>query len=225
VGGGGLISGVATAVKARNPKTRVVGVQPETSASLPQSLKAGKVVDAARVDTIADGLATKHVGQQTFQVIRKRVDDVVTVTDQEIARAILLLLERSKNVVEGAGAAALAALLAGKVAAEGKKVAVVVSGGNIDINFLDQVIRRGLREEGRLLRFSAVIPDKPGQLRNLLDVVAKQDANIRDVWHERNRERLDFFQTDVSVEVETQGPEHQERLLAALKDAGYEVRP
>ncbi len=223
VGGGGLISGVATAVKAKNAKARVVGVQPEGCASLPQSLKAGKVVDAERVETIADGLATKHVGQNTFEVMRERVDEAVTVTDHEIAHAILLLLERSKNVVEGAGAAALAAVLSGKLDVKGKKVAVVVSGGNIDINFLDQIIRRGLREEGRLMRFATVIPDKPGRLLKLLDVIARVDANIRDVWHERNRERLNFQETEVLIEVETRGLDHQSELRSALKKAGYEL--
>jgi threonine dehydratase len=223
VGGGGLISGVATAVKALRPKTRVVAVQPEGSASLPQSLKAGKVVPSERVYTIADGLATKYVGEETFKVIQKRVDECVTVTDHEIARALLLMLERSKNLVEGAGATALAALLSGKVDVKGKTVAVVISGGNIDINFLDQIIRRGLREEGRLIRFSSIIPDRPGQLRGLLDIIAQQQANVRDVWHERNRERLDFFQTEVLIEAETRGPEHRDQLLDALRKAGYKV--
>jgi threonine dehydratase len=224
VGGGGLIGGVATAVKAKAPKARVVGVQPVGSANLPQSLTAGKVVAAQRVQTIADGLATKSVGEETFKVIRERVDEAVTVTDHEIARAILLLLERSKNLVEGAGATALAAILSGKIKGlAGQKVAVVVSGGNIDINFLDQIIRRGLREEGRLMKITTVIPDTPGQLQKLLGVVADQDANVRDVWHERNRERLNFNESEVLIDVETRSAKHQKELLEALKKDGYVV--
>lgn len=225
VGGGGLISGIATAVKAKRPGAKVVGVQPEASASLPQSLKQGKLVQSTSTETIADGLATKGVGDKTFEVMRALVDQAVTVTDDEIAHAILLLLERAKNVAEGAGAASLAALLSGKVAFPGKKVVCVISGGNIDINFLDSIIKRGLEEEGRILRFATVLPDKPGQLRGLLDVIAQNQGNVRDVRHFRDRPGLALNRSQVEILIETRGREHQDALLGALKRAGYPARP
>lgn len=223
VGGGGLISGIATAVKSNKPNAKVVGVQPERSASLPQSLKEGRIIQASNTDTIADGLATKHVGDQTFEIMRRLVDQAVTVTDDEIAHAILLLLERQKNVVEGAGAASVAALLSGKVRFPKKKVVCVISGGNIDINFLDAIITRGLQEEGRLLRFRTVLADKPGQLRGILGVVAQGEANVRDVRHIRDRPGLPLNRSEVEILVETKGPAHQRELLEDLKRGGYAV--
>ncbi|HLE47929.1 MAG TPA: pyridoxal-phosphate dependent enzyme, partial [Candidatus Thermoplasmatota archaeon] len=224
VGGGGLISGIATAVKGRKPKAMVVGVQPQISSSLQPSLKAGKIIPATATNTIADGLATKSVGDKTFEVMRKVVDEAVTVTDDEIAHAILLLLERSKNVVEGAGAASLAAALSGKVKLRGKKVCVVISGGNIDINVLDGIILRGLEEAGRIVRFATEIGDRPGQLRKLLEVVAANRGNIRDVSHLRNRMGIPLGRTVVEIDIETQGQKHRDVLLDELKKAGYEVR-
>jgi len=201
----------------------VVGVQPEISSSLKQSLGQGKIVAATATNTIADGLATKSVGDKTFEVMRKVVDEAVTVTDDEIAHAILLLLERSKNVVEGAGAASLAAVLSGKVKVKGRKVAVVISGGNIDINVLDGIILRGLEEAGRIIRFSTEIGDRPGQLRKLLEVVATHRGNVRDVSHQRNRMGIPLGRTVVELDIETQGAKHRDELLAELKKAGYEV--
>lgn len=225
IGGGGLISGIATAIKSVRPQVRIVGVQPEVSAYLPQSISAGRLVASQRTDTIADGLATKHGGDKTFPLMQRLVDQVVTVTEDEIARAILMLLERQKNVVEGAGAVPLAALIAGKVdVKKGQKVACVVSGGNIDIHFLDGVIRRGLREEGRILHFTTVVDDKPGQLRNLLDVVANAQSNILEIRHHRNKIGLPLQKTEIEVEAETRGRRHYEEVLAALRKAGYDVR-
>lgn len=224
VGGGGLLSGVATAAKGIKPDVRIVAVQPARSAYLPQSLGAGELVAAERSDTIADGLATKHGGALTFEVLRRVVDECVTVSEEEIAHAILVFLERQKNVVEGAGAVGLAALLAGKVSLKPTdKVAVVVSGGNIDINFLDAIIKRGLHEAGRVLRFSTMIADKPGQLRNVLDVIAKQRSNVLDIRHIRNKTTLPLNQTELEIVTETRGPNHQEALIKALKDAGYQI--
>jgi threonine dehydratase len=224
VGGGGLISGVATAVKGLAPHVRVVGVQPEASASLPESLKQGKIVAATSSATIADGLATKSVGDKTFEVMRKIVDDAITVSDDEIAHAILVLLERQKNVVEGAGAASVAGLLSGKIDAKGKKVCCLISGGNIDINLLDGIILRGLEEAGRILRFSIQIGDRPGQLSKILEVIAAQRGNVRNVRHERNRMGIPIGQTVVDFDVETQGEAHRERLIAELRRHGYQPK-
>lgn len=224
VGGGGLISGVATAMKARKPNLEVVGVQPEVSASLPKSLADGHVVPATSTNTIADGLATKAVGERTFEIMRKVVGQAVTVTDDEIAHAILWMLERQKNVVEGAGAASVAALLSGKVDVRGKNVVCLISGGNIDINVLDGIILRGLAGAGRIVRFSTQLSDRPGQLRQLLDVIATQRGNVRDIRHERYRVGIPLGQTVVDLDVETQGAAHRDRLLAEIRKAGYNVR-
>lgn len=224
VGGGGLLSGIATAVKSKKPDVRIYGVQPEVSAYLPQSLAAGKLVAATRSDTIADGLATKNGGERTFPVLQKLLDGTVTVTEDEIAHAILVLLERQKNVVEGAGAVSLAALLSGKLKLPGKKVCVIISGGNIDINQLDAIIKRGLSEAGRILKFATVLDDRPGQLRNLLDVIAKLQGNILDIRHIRNRAALPLNKTEVEVEVETKGPPHQQEMVESLEKAGYKIR-
>lgn len=225
VGGGGLISGIATAVKGKRPQTKIVGVQPEATASLPASLKAGKATpNPSPGPTIADGLATKSVGSKAFEVMKKIVDQAVTVTDDEIAHAILLMLERQKNVVEGGGAASVAALISGKVDVKGKKVVCVISGGNIDINLLDSIILRGLEEAGRIVRVSTAISDRPGHLRQLLNVIADQRGNIRDIRHERNRMGIPLGQTIVEVDIETQGAQHRDRLLAEIKKAGYELR-
>lgn len=225
VGGGGLISGIATAVKGKRPSVKVVGVQPEATASLPASLQAGKTTpNPSPGPTIADGLATKSVGTKAFEVMKKVVDQAITVTDDEIAHAILLMLERQKNVVEGAGAASVAALISGQVDVKGKKVVCVVSGGNIDINLLDSIILRGLEEAGRIVRVSTVLSDRPGHLRQLLDVIADQRGNIRDIRHERNRMGLPLGQTIVDLDIETQGAEHRDRLVAQMKKAGYEIR-
>jgi threonine dehydratase len=225
VGGGGLISGIATAIKGKRPKVKIIGVQPEATASLPGSLKAGKVTPAVSPgQTIADGLATKSVGAKTFEIMRNLVDQAITVTDDEIAHAILLMLERQKNVVEGAGAASVAALLSGQVDVKGKKVCCVVSGGNIDITVLDGIILRGLEEAGRIVRVSTILSDRPGHLRQLLEVIATQRGNVRDIRHERNRVGLPLGQTIVDVDIETQGAEHRDRLLAEIKKAGYDVK-
>lgn len=224
VGGGGLISGIATAIKSRRPQAKVIGVQPEVNAWLPQSLQAGRMVESKRTDTIADGLATKRGGDKTFPLMQRLLDGAVAVSEDEIAHAILIFLERQKAVVEGAGAVGLAALLGGKVRFPGKKVAVVVSGGNIDINFLDAIIKRGLHEAGRVLKFSTVVDDRPGQLRNLLDVIAAAESNVLDIRHIRNRATLPLNKTEVEIESETKGPAHKEELVASLRRAGYDVR-
>jgi threonine dehydratase len=224
VGGGGLAAGLATALKGLKPDVKVYGVQPELSAYLPQSLAAGHLVPAQRSDTIADGLATKKGGDKTFEVLHRLLDGVATVTEDEIAHAILLFLERQKVVVEGAGAVGLAALLSGKLRFAGQKVAVVVSGGNIDINFLDVIIKRGLVEAGRVLSFRTVLDDKPGQLRNLLDVIARAQSNVLDIRHNRARVGLPLNKTEVEIVTETKGAAHQEALMNALRAAGYDVR-
>jgi threonine dehydratase len=224
IGGGGLISGIATAIKSKRPKIRVIGVEAEGAAAAYASRQAGHVVELPSARTIADGIATRTVGDLTFQVMQKHVDEIVTVNDREIARAILLLMERGKTVVEGAGAAGLAALLSKRVDVTGERVAVVVSGGNIDITLLGEILQRGLMEEGRFLRFTTVLPDRPGALKGVIDLIAAHRGNLLRILHDRELPGLSLDQTLVDIEVETRGEEHLKRLVTALKENGYEVQ-
>jgi threonine dehydratase len=224
VGGGGLISGIATVAKALNPSVRVIGVQAVGAAAVPTSLKAGRPVSLDMLTTIADGIAVGRPGDLTFAHISKLVDDVVTVTDEDIARALVLLIERSKLVVEPAGAAGVAALMAGVVRVKAPVVAVL-SGGNIDPLLMMRVIERGLAAAGRYLRFSVRCPDRPGQLAALLTLIGQQGANVDDVVHRRHDPRLRLGEVEVELSVETRGAEHSDRLLGALRQAQYTVGP
>jgi threonine dehydratase len=224
VGGGGLIAGVATALKAHDPSIRVVGVQAAGAASLPESLERGERVTLDAVDTIADGIATRSVGESTFEVIRERVDEAVAVTDDEIAVAVTTLLEREKTLAEGAGAAGLAALMAGAFDyAEGETVVPLLCGGNIDMNALTTVILRGLVQTGRYLRLRTTLVDRPGALEELTNVIASHRANIYAIQHDRTSRNVAMNDAQVELDLETRGPDHVEELTAALEDAGYEV--
>ncbi|QLH80849.1 threonine ammonia-lyase [Halosimplex pelagicum] len=224
IGGGGLISGIATAVKAKNPDARVVGVQAEGASSVADSLQKGEVVERDSVDTIADGIATRKVGSQTFEVIRERVDEVVTVSDAETAVALTTLLERGKTLVEGAGAVPLAALLEGKFDYDDDEVIVpCLCGGNIDLNVLTTVIMRGLVETGRYLRVRTILKDRPGELERLVEVISEQRANIYAIEHDRAGKDVAMNAAEVELDLETKGPDHADELLAALRAEGYEV--
>jgi threonine dehydratase len=224
IGGGGLISGIATAIKAERPETRVVGVQAEGASSVAPSLEKGEIHELDGVDTIADGIATRRVGEKTFEVIRERVDEVVTVADADIAMAITYLLERSKTLVEGAGAVSLAALLSGAIDHdEGEVIVPALCGGNIDLNTLTTVVMRGLVETGRYLKIRTVLKDRPGSLEGLLEVVADMQANIYAVRHDRTSREIGMSDTEIELDLETRGPDHVEELLAAIREGGYEV--
>jgi threonine dehydratase len=224
VGGGGLISGVATAIKARSPDTRVVGVQAEGASSLADSLATGEIVELDSVDTIADGIATRRVGERTFEVIRERVDEVVTVSDEEIAMAVTHLLERSKTLVEGAGAVPLAAVLAGAFDyAEGEVIVPALCGGNIDLNVLTTVLMRGLVETGRYLRIRTVLKDRPGALLHLAEVLVDHRTNIHAIHHDRTSKDVAMNAAEVELDLETRGEEHVADLLADLREHGYAV--
>jgi threonine dehydratase len=224
IGGGGLISGIATALKARDPEIRVVGVQAEGAASVARSLDKGEVVERDSVETIADGIATRKVGELTFEVIGERVDEVVTVTDDETAVALTTLLERSKTLVEGAGAVALAALLEGRFDyADDETVVPCLCGGNIDLNVLTTVIMRGLARTGRYLRLRTELKDRPGELERLSGIVSDHRANIYAIRHDRRSRDVAMNDAEVELDLETRGPDHVDRLLDALNGAGYEV--
>ncbi|MFB6107109.1 MAG: threonine ammonia-lyase [Halobacteriaceae archaeon] len=224
VGGGGLISGVATAVKAHDPDVRVVGVQAEGASSLADSLRKGEIRKLDSVDTIADGIATRRVGDRPFEVIRERVDDVVTVADDDTAVALTLLLERAKTLVEGAGAISLAAVLAGAVDFdEGDVVVPVLSGGNIDLNLLTTVVMRGLVATGRYVKIRTVLKDRPGALGEFLDVLSAHRANIYGIQHDRTSRDIAMNAAEVELDVATRGPDHVEAVLDAVREKGYEV--
>lgn len=224
IGGGGLISGVACAIKNMNPNCKVYGVQAAGAPSMKKSIEDGKIEALAEVSTMADGIAVKQPGDLTFAMCQKYVDGIVTVTEGEIASAILLLLEKHKMVAEGAGAVSVAAAMTNKVDIAGKKVVCVVSGGNVDINILDRIIDKGLQENGRLTEFSVTMADKPGQLLQLIQVIAETGANIFEVIHNRIANGVAVSNVVVDVVVETRNEAHSEEMLAALKSKGYAVK-
>jgi threonine dehydratase len=224
IGGGGLISGIATALKGKDEDIRVIGVQAEGASSVADSLQKGEIVEREGVETIADGIATRKVGERTFEVIEERVDEVVTVSDSEIAVALTKLLERSKTLVEGAGAVPLAALLFERFDFEEDEVIVpALCGGNIDLNVLTTVIMRGLIETGRYLRIRTVLKDRPGELERLVEVLSEQQANIYAIEHDRASRDIAMNDAEVELDLETKGPEHVEEVVAALGANGYEV--
>jgi len=222
IGGGGLISGLAVAVKALRPQVKIVGVQAAGCATVPVSLRAGRPVRLEDYLTIADGIAVGQPGEITFSHIAKLVDEVVTVTDEDISRALVMLLERGKLVVEPAGAVGVAAMMAGAIPVTPPVVAVL-TGGNIDPLLMVRVIEHGLVAAGRYLRFTVRCTDRPGQLAALLTLIGQQGANIDDVDHRRNDPRLRLGEVEVELSVETRGAEHSDRLLTALRQAGYTV--
>jgi threonine dehydratase len=223
IGGGGLISGIATAVKAKTD-ARVVGVQAEGASSVVPSLAKGRRVELDRVDTIADGIATRSVGEYTFEVIRERVDEVVTVSDEAIASALVAVLERSKALVEGAGVVPLAATLERAFDYdEGEVIVAALCGGNIDLNVLSTVIMRGLIERGRYLRIRTVLKDRPGALEKLIEILAAERANIYAIQHDRTSKDVALNAADVELDLETRGHDHVAELIATLEAHGYEV--
>jgi len=224
VGGGGLISGVAVAAKALRPSVRVIGVQAAGAAAYPPSLAAGTPTKLEHCATIADGIAVQRPGDLNFAHVEKLVDEFVTVTEDELSAALLVLLERHKMVVEPAGGAAVAALLAhgAELRLPGPVVAIL-SGGNIDPMLLLRVIEHGLASAGRFLRLSVRCGDRPGELARLLTAIAEHRANVVDVFHTRQNPRLGFGEVEVALSVETRGPDHSTALISVLKSAGYQV--
>jgi threonine dehydratase len=226
IGGGGLAAGVAVAAKlaaaAQGRKIKVIGVQSEHAAAYPASLRAGKVTEIQTTPTIADGIAVSKPGRVPFELIKKYVDKVVTVSENDIAKAILVLLERSKQVVEPAGAVAVAALMSGKAKAKGKTVAIL-SGGNMDPLLLQRVIRHGLSTSDRYTNFSVMLPDRPGQLALTAEVIAGAHANVIEVLHTRHGNGLQISEVELNLSVETSGHSHRMEVVKALEKAG--LRP
>lgn len=223
VGGGGLISGVAFAVKTLRPDIKVYGVQAAGAPSMERSLFEKKSVHLDNVSTIADGIAVKEPGVNTFEMCQQYVDEVVTVTDDEISAAILALMEKQKLIAEGAGATPVAAVMFDKLPVKGKKVVCLVSGGNIDVTILNRVITRGMMMGGRMCMLTLELDDKPGQLSAVSDIIAKSGGNIISVTHERTKATNHINSCSLHVEMETRDKEHVAYIKKALEDAGFPV--
>lgn len=223
IGGGGLISGVAFAIKTLRPEIKVYGVQSSGAPSMAASLQEGAIQHLNNVSTIADGIAVKEPGVNTFELCNRYVDEVVTVSDEEIAAAILALIEQQKLVAEGAGAVSVAAAMFNKVPIKGKKTVCLVSGGNIDVNTLSRVITRGLSKSGRNYTFIVDLDDKPGQLSGVCNVVAQQGGNVISVSHERINTSSAINGCTIRMELETRDHDHIAAIRSALADAGYKV--
>lgn len=227
IGGGGLIAGVASALKQRAARggraVRVIGVQAANAAAYPVSLEAGVATEISILPTIADGIAVNKPGILNFEIIRDTVDEVVTVTDDDTARALLMLLERAKLVVEPAGAVAIAAILTGQVKNAGTTVAIL-SGGNIDPLIMERVISRGLAASERYLKLKLMLPDRPGQLARVAEIVSEANANVVEVLHTRHGRDALISEVELELSVETRGPDHVRAVLERLREAGYDPR-
>lgn len=227
IGGGGLISGIASAFAQLAPeigrRVRIIGVQAENAAAYPPSLAAGEPIAITTSPTIADGILVGRPGALNFEIIRETVDEIVTVADDDTARALVMLLERAKLVVEPAGAVGVAAAITGAIAVDGPTV-VLISGGNIDPMVMERVISRGLTASERYLRLRIPLPDRPGQLARTAELVAEANANVVEVLHTRHGGGLQISEVELELHIETRGPEHAELVLAKLRDAGYRPR-
>lgn len=222
VGGGGLISGMASAFKSINPKIEVIGVGASGAPALKNSYDLGRAVDSTSVRTIADGIAVRDTSEVTLAHMLKTVDKFISVDDEEIASGILFLLEKQKLVVEGAGAVGIAALIHNKLEhLKGKKVAVVLSGGNMDVTLLSVIIEKGLLKSGRKMKVTVTLVDKPGSLLQFTEILQKLNANIVHISYDRTSISLDYGDANVTVHMETKGDEHQQEIRAALKEKGY----
>ena len=223
IGGGGLISGVALAAKKLNPNVKVYGVQAAGAPSMFNSIRDGKIERLSGVATIADGIAVKEPGENTFEYVKEFVDEIVTVTEDEIATAILTLIEQHKMIAEGAGAVSVAAAMFDKVDIKGKKVVCIVSGGNIDVTILSRVIQRGLSRSGRNCSLLVELVDKPGQLKGVSNIIADKGGNVISVHHERAGEGSDINGCFLRIVLETRNFEHIKEITEALTEAGYKL--
>ncbi|MFD1647531.1 threonine ammonia-lyase [Haloarchaeobius litoreus] len=223
IGGGGLIGGIATAVKARAPDTRVVGVQAESAATVPESLDKGFPVTIDSMQTIADGIATGGISELTYGLIEAHVDEVVTVTDTQIAESVLFMLERTKQMVEGAGATSVAAVRSDALDVSDEVVVPLLCGGNLSMTDLQTVLTHGLTHRNQLVHLQVHIVDRPGEMSRVSELIADCGANIHDVTHERSAKELDVGDAYLQFHVQTSGTGQTERILASLRDAGYDV--
>ena len=221
IGGGGLISGIACAAKILKPEIKIIGVEPDGAASAYEAIKEDKVVELKEANTIADGTAVKKIGNTTFEYIKKYVDEIITVSDYELMEAFLLLVEKHKIIAENSGILSLAALK--KLKEKNKKVVSVVSGGNIDVLMISSMINKGLIRRDRIFNFSVNIPDKPGELAKVVDLIAQQGANVVKLEHNQFKNLSRFKDIELQITVETNGSEHIQKLAQAFEEKGYEI--
>lgn len=221
IGGGGLISGIACAAKILKPEIKIIGVEPDGAASAYEAIKEDKVVELKEANTIADGTAVKKIGNTTFEYIKKYVDEIITVSDYELMEAFLLLVEKHKIIAENSGILSLAALK--KLKEKNKKVVSVVSGGNIDVLMISSMINKGLIRRDRIFNFSVNIPDKPGELAKVVDLIAQQGANVVKLEHNQFKNLSRFKDIGLQITVETNGSEHIQKLTQAFEEKGYEI--
>lgn len=222
IGGGGLISGVAAAAKMKNPQIKIVGVEPEGAASAVAALENNEVVELSEAVTIADGTAVKKIGDTTFDYIKKYVDEIVTVSDYELMEAFLLLVEKHKIVAENSGILSVAGLK--KLNVKGKKIISILSGGNIDVLTISSMINKGLVNRGRIFTFSVDLPDKPGQLVAVSEMLSNQNANVIRLEHNQFKNLDRFHEVELQVTVETSGEEHIEKIIKNFKENGYIIK-
>ena len=221
IGGGGLISGIACAAKILKPEIKIIGVEPEGAASAYEAIKEDKVVELKEANTIADGTAVKKIGNITFEYIKKYVDEIITVSDYELMESFLLLVEKHKIIAENSGILSLAALK--KLKEKNKKVVSVVSGGNIDVLMISSMINKGLIRRDRIFNFTVNIPDKPGELAKVVDLIAEQGANVVKLEHNQFKNLSRFKDIELQITVETNGSEHIQKLTQAFEEKGYEI--
>ena len=221
IGGGGLISGIACAAKILKPEIKIIGVEPDGAASAYEAIKEDKVVELKEANTIADGTAVKKIGNTTFEYIKKYVDEIITVSDYELMEAFLLLVEKHKIIAENSGILSLAALK--KLKEKNKKVVSVVSGGNMDVLMISSMINKGLIRRDRIFNFSVNIPDKPGELAKVVDLIAQQGANVVKLEHNQFKNLSRFKDIELQITVETNGSEHIQKLTQAFEEKGYEI--
>ncbi|WP_078549935.1 threonine ammonia-lyase [Litchfieldia alkalitelluris] len=224
VGGGGLIAGVALALKALKPSVKVFGVESRACPSMKESLEANKPIVTKSLPSMADGIAVKKPGQLTFDIIKQYVDDIFIVEEMEIARTMLLLLERNKLLVEGSAATSLAAMLYHKIPIENANVVPIITGGNVDMNFISRIIEHGMVESGRFLSVITTITDKPGNLQRLLQLIAELDGNVLNINHQRIGAKVFPGQTQIQLSLETKNQTHIDQIIHKMQDAGYVVK-
>lgn len=223
IGGGGLISGIAIAAKGLKPDIKIIGVESENAASMKQSIESGQVKCCASEKTIADGIAVNEPGQINYEIVDKYVDDIVTVTEDEIKKAVFQLVEKEKIIVEGAGAVAVAAIMSGKIKLDNSKIVALVSGGNIDMNLVKNIIDSNLIDNGHLAEIKVSIPDKPGNLKTLLEAIADTKANISTISQTNIKPHISLGDVEVTMGLETRGKDHIKEIFEILEGKGYEV--
>lgn len=223
IGGGGLISGIAIAAKTIKPDIKIIGVEASNAASMKNSIDSGHLLSLEKINTIADGISIKTPGNITFEICKEYLDDIITVTDEEIAGAILMLMERTKMVVEGSGATVIAALINNKIKVKNKVIVPVLTGGNIDFNIISRIIERGLFKAGRKSTIKTTIKDRPGSLSRLLSVVASLDANIISINHHHYQPGVSIDDAEVELEIETRNKEHAAEVYKYIEEEGYVI--